>query len=210
MQKIVRGVHFFQQNIFRDQRELFERLAQGQEPEALFITCSDSRIDPSLITQTKPGELFIVRNVGNIVPAYGAAGAGEGAAIEYALRALNVQDIIICGHTHCGAINGLLHSRQLDELPGVRKWLMHADATLSIIRERYGDDTDQEQLLDTVKENVLVQIDNLHTHPAVAAALSTGRLKVHGWVYDFETGDIFAYHPDCSKFLPVTDLTHRC
>lgn len=206
MQKIIRGVHFFQQNIFRDQRELFERLAQGQEPEALFITCSDSRIDPSLITQTKPGELFIVRNVGNIIPAYGAGGGGEGAAIEYALKALDVQDIIICGHTHCGAMNSLLHPEQLEDLPSVRKWLTHADSTLSIIRERYGDDTDQQKLLDTVKENVLVQIDNLHTHPAVAAALSVGSLKVHGWVYDFEAGAMHAYHPDQSKFLPMTDV----
>lgn len=209
MQKIIRGIHFFQQNVFRDQQELFERLALGQEPEALFITCSDSRIDPSLITQTKPGELFIVRNVGNIVPAYGAGAGGEGAAIEYALKALKVQDIIICGHTHCGAMNSLLHPEQLEDLPGVRKWLMNADSTMSIIRERYGDDTDQEQLLDTVKENVLVQIDNLHTHPAVAAALSIGRLKVHGWVYQFETGEMYAYHPDQSKFLPMAEVVHH-
>ncbi len=209
MQKIIRGIHEFQENIFRDQRELFERLAHGQKPETLLITCSDARIDPSLITQTQPGELFILRNVGNIVPPYGAARGGEGAAIEYALKALKVLDIIICGHTHCGAISGLLHPEQLDELPSVRQWLTHADATRSIIRDRYGEETDEEQLLDAVKENVLVQIDNLRTHPAVAAALSKDRLKVHGWVYRFETGDVFAYHPDESKFLTVAQaVTH--
>ena len=104
MQKLLEGLHHFQQNIFSSQRELFERLAKGQSPETLFITCSDSRINPNLLTQTQPGELFILRNAGNIIPPYGAANGGEGATIEYAVAVLGVKDIIVCGHAHCGAM----------------------------------------------------------------------------------------------------------
>ena len=117
MQKLVQGIHHFQRNIFSSQRELFERLAVGQNPDALFITCSDSRINPNLITQTEPGELFIVRNAGNIVPPYGASEGGEAAAIEFAVVGLGVKDIIICGHSQCGAMKGLLDPKSLDGLP---------------------------------------------------------------------------------------------
>lgn len=129
MEKLIRGIHEFQSTHFSPQRELFQRLAGGQRPDALFITCSDSRIDPSLLTQTKPGELFILRNAGNIVPPYGAANGGEGATIEYAIRALGIRDIIVCGHTHCGAMQGLLQPEALEDLPAVRSWLSHAEAT---------------------------------------------------------------------------------
>src|SRR5690349_55453 len=123
MERIIRGIHQFQNNVFSTQRELFERLASGQKPEALFITCSDSRINPNLVTQTKPGELFIMRNAGNIIPPYGAANGGEGATIEYAVAALGIKDIIVCGHTHCGAMNGLLNLNKLTKMPSVVSWL---------------------------------------------------------------------------------------
>ena len=119
MQKLVNGIHEFQEKYFTSHKSLFERLAQGQQPLALFITCSDSRIDPNLLTQTQPGELFIMRNAGNIVPPYGAVLGGEAATIEYALSVLKVNDIIVCGHSHCGAMNGLLHPDQVSELPAV-------------------------------------------------------------------------------------------
>ncbi|HTE17721.1 MAG TPA: carbonic anhydrase, partial [Armatimonadota bacterium] len=137
MQKLIQGLHDFQANIFSSQRELFERLAHGQSPDALFITCSDSRINPNLITQTEPGELFILRNAGNIIPPHGAANGGEGATIEYAVAALGVRDIIVCGHSHCGAMNGLLNLDSLGELPAVRQWLTHAEATRRIAKENY-------------------------------------------------------------------------
>src|SRR5947208_16582436 len=135
MQKLVEGIHHFQANIFRSQRELFERLAHGQQPDALFITCSDSRINPNLITHTEPGDLFILRNAGNIIPPYGAANGGEGATIEYAVAGLGVQDIIICGHSHCGAMKGLLAPEGLQDLPVFAAWLSHAEATRWSVRE---------------------------------------------------------------------------
>ncbi len=204
MDKIIRGIHDFQETIFSEHQELFERLSAGQTPETLFITCSDSRVDPSLLTQTKPGELFILRNAGNIIPPWGAAHGGEGATIEYAVRALGVKDIIVCGHTHCGAMAGLFDSESLKNLPTMKRWLEYAETTASIVRDKYGDESGEELLTDAIKENVLCQIDNLRTHPAVASGLSNGSLKVHGWVYRFETGDVYAFQPRAGKFLPVS------
>lgn len=194
MQKLVAGIHQFQSNIFSQQQQLFETLAEGQSPLALFITCSDSRIDPSLLTQTEPGELFILRNAGNIVPPYGAVLGGEAATIEYAVRVLKVHDIIICGHSHCGAMTGLLNPQQLEEMPSVRSWLSHAEAARQIVRENYEHIKDPHaRLTVTVEENVLVQLENLRTYPSVAAALARRDLNLHGWVYKFETGQVFAY-----------------
>jgi len=203
MQKLVKGIHHFQENVFRSQREMFERLAQEQKPHVLFITCSDSRINPNLITQTDPGELFILRNAGNIVPPYGAVHGGEAATIEFALVGLGVEDIIVCGHSHCGAMKGLLKPRSLKDMPATAAWLSHAEATRRIMREKYGGRKGAAQLTTTVEENVLVQLENLRTHPAVAAGLARGKLKLHGWVYKIETGEVFAYDPDRGQYVSL-------
>ncbi|MCC6416726.1 MAG: carbonic anhydrase [Gemmataceae bacterium] len=207
MQKLVQGIHHFQANIFRSQQELFHRLADGQSPEALFITCSDSRINPNLLTQTDPGELFILRNAGNIIPPHGAANGGEGATIEFAVAGLGINDIIICGHSHCGAMKGLLHPHSLDRLPAMAAWLSHAEATRRIIQEKYQNLTGPALLTATVEENVLVQLENLRTHPTVAAGLARGSLKLHGWVYKIETGQVFAYDPRQGQFLPLEEVS---
>jgi carbonic anhydrase len=206
MQKLVQGIHHFQANIFRSQRELFERLADGQRPDALFITCSDSRINPNLITQTDPGELFILRNAGNIVPPYGAANGGEGATIEFAVAALGIKDIIVCGHSLCGAMKGLLHPDQLGDMPAVSAWLGHAEATRRIMKEKYRNLNNNDLLTATVEENVLVQLENLRTHPSVAAGLARGDLKLHGWVYKIQTGQVFAYDPARGQFAPLAEV----
>jgi carbonic anhydrase len=206
MQKLVEGCHQFQQNIFGSNRPLFQDLLNGQNPLALFITCSDSRIVPSLVTQTEPGDLFILRNAGNIVPAYGTVHGGEAATIEYAVSVLKVRDAIVCGHSHCGAMNGLLHPEQTQCLPAVRGWLGHAEATARIINENYGHITEETaRLTATVEENVLVQLENLRTHPSVAAAVARDDLKLHGWVYKFETGQIFTYEPQQGQYCLLKD-----
>jgi carbonic anhydrase len=206
MQKLVDGVHHFRQKVFNSERALFERLADGQQPLALFITCSDSRIDPCLLTQTQPGELFVLRNAGNIVPPYGQAAGGEAATIEYAVCALKVKDIIVCGHSHCGAMHGLLHPETLGELPAVRQWLTHAEATARIMRENYQHITEAaSRLTATVEENVLVQLENLRTHPSVAAALARDELKLHGWAYKFETGEVFECNARQAQYDIVGD-----
>lgn len=210
MQKLVKGIHQFQKDIFTSQRQLFERLAGGQKPLALFITCSDSRIDPCLLTQTQPGELFILRNAGNIVPRYGQGSGGEAATIEYAVCALRIRDIIVCGHSHCGAMNGLLHPEQLDELPAVRQWLTHTEATARIMKENYQHITEAvPRLTATVEENVLVQLENLRTHPSVAAALARDELKLHGWVYQFESGRVYEYDARQGQYVSITSNQAR-
>jgi len=203
MQKLIAGLHQFHENVFRRQRDFFERLAHGQKPEALFITCSDSRIAPNVLTQTAPGDLFILRNAGNIVPPYGPYPGGEAATVEYAVAVLHVRDIIVCGHSHCGAMNALLHPEGTEELSAVRGWLVHAETTRRIMRENYRQHGADALLNAAIQENVLVQLEHLRTHPAVLAALARGELNLHGWVYKLESGMVHAYDPAQQQFLPL-------
>lgn len=205
MQKLIQGIHQFQGKSFLPLQGLFEQLAKGQNPETLFITCSDSRIDPSLLTQAKPGDLFILRNAGNIVPPHGAGNGGEAATIEFAVAALGVKDIIICGHSHCGAMQGLLKPEQVASLPAVASWLSHAEMTRRIMRENYGHLDGDRLLTATVEENVLVQLENLRTLPAVGSRLVRGDLHLHGWVYKIETGEVFAYDVENAQFVKLAE-----
>lgn len=210
MQNLVDGIHQFQKDIFSKEKKLFEKLAEGQQPTALFITCSDSRIDPTLLTQTRPGELFIMRNAGNIVPPYGVVHGGEAATLEYAVSVLNVRDIVICGHSHCGAMDGLLHPEAVEALPAVKSWLAHAEATRRIVTENYEHISEPaDRLTLTVEENVLVQLEHLRTHPSVAAALGRDELHLHGWVYKFETGDVFSFDPEHRQFRPLSSVLRK-
>jgi carbonic anhydrase len=205
MQKLVQGIHHFRTNVFPSQRRLFERLSAGQQPQTLFITCSDSRINPNLITHTEPGELFILRNAGNIVPPLGATNGGEAATIEFAVSALGVRDIIVCGHSRCGAVSGLLTHNGLDKLPTVAAWLKQAEATRRIVLDNYADLDGSARLNVAIQENALVQIENLRTHPAVASALSRGELSLYAWVYKFETGEVFAYDSEYGQYIHVAE-----
>lgn len=205
MEKLVRGIHQFQSTLFKENQDLFERLSQGQQPETLFITCSDSRIAPNLLLQTQPGDLFVLRNAGNIVPPYGASSGGEGATVEYAVAALGVKHIVVMGHSHCGAMKGLLKPEDLSALPLVAAWLKHAEATRRVVAENYADCEGDALLNATIKENVLMQLDNLRTYPAVAARLTRGALTLHGWVYEIESGRILAFDPEQSRFVPLSD-----
>lgn len=204
MQKLIEGIHQFREENFRPLQGLFEQLSKGQNPETLFITCSDSRIDPNLLTRSQPGDLFILRNAGNIVPPHGAANGGEAATIEFAVAALGVKDIIICGHFHCGAMQGLLKPETVAPLPALSSWLSHAETTRRIVHDNYGHLEGNRLLTATIEENVLVQLENLRTHPAVASRLVRGDLHLHGWVYKIETGEVFAYDFTMGQFVPVT------
>lgn len=203
MHRLVTGLHHFQQHVFRPQREFFERLATGQAPETLFITCSDSRINPNLLTQTQPGELFIARNAGNIVPPHSHDAGGVAATIEFAVTALGTTDLVICGHSQCGAVKGILDPSSLSEMPAVASWLHYADATRRIVKSRYGHLSGAQLLEVAVAENVLVQIEHLRTQPAVADALARGAVRLHAWVYSIETGRVFAYDPEQGQFAPI-------
>ncbi|HBN08455.1 MAG TPA: carbonate dehydratase [Cyanobacteria bacterium UBA8530] len=201
MEKLIRGLHHFQNHIFSSYQELFERLAEGQSPEAMFITCSDSRIDPALITQTAPGDLFVLRLGGNFVPPYGVSG-GESATIEYAVSFLGVKDIIVCGHSHCGAMEILLHPERFSGYPAIQVWLTHVEAIRRVM-QNYADRPEEVRQAIAVKENVLLQLENLKTHPTVSAAVAAGTLHLHAWVYEFEKGKVLAFDPEEGQFLPL-------
>jgi carbonic anhydrase len=202
MKKLIEGLHQFQTGYFSLHKNLFEELAHGQQPRILFITCSDSRIDPNLITQAQVGELFVIRNAGNMIPAYGATNGGEGAALEYAVEALGIQDIIVCGHSHCGAMKGLLKMDSLAEkMPLVYDWLKQAEATRRLVKENYAD-LQGEQLLEiTVAENILTQLENLHTYPVIRSKIHQNKLSLYGWIYRIETGEILAYDSVLHDFV---------
>lgn len=207
MRKLVDGIHRFQAGVFGPQRALFERLVDRQAPDALFITCSDSRIAPNLITQTEPGELFIVRNAGNLIPPWGGD-SGVAATIEYALECLDVSDVIVCGHTHCGAMAALVHPEKVDELPAVKRWLKFAEGTRRVLQKHYAGASDAELLDLCTEENVMCQIENLRTHPAVMARLAQGKLTLHAWVYDIESGAVHAFSDELGQFVPVAEAGH--
>lgn len=204
MQTLLAGLHKFHSDVFGHMKEFFEGLSHGQTPEALFITCSDSRINPNLITQTKPGELFILRNAGNIVPPYGTGSSGEAATIEFAVAGLGIRNVIICGHSHCGAMAGLLAPETIRDFPSLRAWLTHAEGTRRIMESKYAERSGAARLATAVQENVLMQLENLKTHPTIAAGLARNQLKLHGWVYKFETGEVFEYDPEQGQFVTLT------
>jgi carbonic anhydrase len=208
MTRILDGVKLFQQSVFGSKRELFERLGKGQSPLVLFITCSDSRINPNLLTQTEPGELFILRNAGNIVPPYGAGAGGEEATIEYAVAHLHVRHVVVCGHSACGAMAGLLQPHGLETMPAVGRWLAHAKDVVPQVQAA-GDLQPPERLLLTTELNVLLQLEHLKTHPAVAAALAAQALKLHGWVYHFQSGEVLAHDPGKGSFVALAEKHRR-
>lgn len=202
MRKLITGLQAFRANYVSTHRDLLEQLAHGQKPRVLFITCSDSRIDPNLLTQTDVGELFVIRNAGNIIPPYGAANGGEGGTIEYAIHALGIEQVVICGHSHCGAMKGLLQLGKLEEqMPLVYDWLKHAEATRRLIQENCSHYEDEELLEVTIAENVLTQIENLKTYPIIHSRLYQGRLKIYGWIYLIETGEVLAYDPEKHAYV---------
>lgn len=206
MRKLLQGLRVFQHRVFPKVQSRFEQLASGQQPPTLFITCSDSRIVPDMVTQTDPGELFVLRNAGNLVPPWTAQHTGEAATIEYAVKVLKVREIVICGHSHCGAMAGLLNPEAIEQLPAVRQWLTHAHRTLEEVASLPldGDGSDADDLLTSaVKCNVLVQLSNLRTYPVVAEAEERGELELHGWFYRFETGEIFEVDGAERQFVSV-------
>ncbi len=204
MKKLLRGLHKFQSEIQPTRKRFFEELAKGQNPDAIFITCSDSRVDPSLITQTQPGQLFTIRNAGNIVPPAGE-GSGEEASIEYGIDVLKIRDIVVCGHSQCGAMQGLLKPETLTELPSVAKFLKHAEDTKRILDSNYREQDFECILNITIQENVLVQLEHVRGLPCVQEALKKGEVTLHAWTYKIETGVIYAYDPEEEEFTPLLE-----
>ena len=209
--RLLEGAETFRKEVFAGNRGLFEELARGQAPHTLFIACADSRVSPDLITQSRPGELFVLRNIGNIVPGYGEMLGGVSAVVEYAVSALGVTDIVVCGHTDCGAMKALddPQASGLDAMPTVQSWLRNAAAAYTVTRTlaALGGDVDRMRLL--VEQNVLLQLAHLRTHPAVAAGVAEGRLLLHGWIYDIERGEIMVTDEASRATMTVEEARRR-
>lgn len=196
-----RGVHRFRTETFPEKRELYESLAEKQRPHALFLTCGDSRIDPSALTSTDPGKIFVERTPGNIVPIYGdEVAVGVSASIEYATVVLGVRDIIVCGHSACGAMKGLLHPEELRHIPATARWLKYARPALDRLHEKDAETKHADFVNRLCRLNVIEQISHLHTHPAVQRRVERGTLALHGWYYEIHTGAVEVYNPDTGQF----------
>lgn len=202
LDSLLQGVDQFSQQVFPHNAALFQSLAQQQQPHTLFITCADSRVVPEMITQSQPGELFVCRNIGNIVPGYGEMLGGVSAVIEYAVAALAVRQIVICGHTDCGAMKGLASGTTAAQgLPTVAAWLRNAEAARSVVMARPCEHDHTIQAL--VEENIRLQLTHLRTHPVVAARLAQRDLVIQGWVYDIEHGRVRIYHEASDSFVSL-------
>jgi carbonic anhydrase len=202
MEDLISGVHTFRKHVFPAKRTLFRRLSKGQDPCTLFITCSDSRILPNLFTQTEPGDLFIIRNAGNLIPPHPVP-SGAAATVEFAVRGLGIKDIIVCGHTNCGAMCQLVAPKP--GFPLLDGWLEYAAETRTIMQDAYSHLSEKAQLKVVIKENVLVQLEHLRSLPVVAEAIENDNVKLHGWVYDIETGEVLTYNPQTGQFAPLID-----
>ncbi|WP_280298087.1 carbonic anhydrase [Nocardia neocaledoniensis] len=184
MSDLAQGVTQFQHDVFPGKAALFADLATTHSPHTLFIGCSDARVVPELITSSEPGELFVVRTAGNLVPAYAPGGDGVAASIEYAVAVLGVARIVVCGHSGCGAMTAVAEHHDLTAMPTIAQWLRHTDAAAALV----GAATDRVPRL--VRANVAAQLSNLATHPAVARGLAAGTVHAEGWVFDIASGEV--------------------
>lgn len=209
--RLIEGVEKFRSNEFKERRALFQELATQQQPKTLFICCADSRVVPELMTQTDPGELFLCRNIGNVVPAYGEMLGGVSAVVEYACTALEVSDVVICGHSDCGAMKALLDPANpaLLKMPTVASWLRNAEAARSVVEATLPGLEGADKVAALVVQNVRTQLGHLRTHPAVAARLATQQLTLHGWVYDIESGDVQSVDETTGELRPLREAADR-
>jgi carbonic anhydrase len=206
MRRLIDGALRYRREFYGTRPELFRQLGEAQTPFAIFVACSDSRVAPELLTQREPGDIFVVRNAGNIIPPYGQSLGGSSASIEYAVAALGVENIVVCGHSGCSAMKAILRGDELGRMPAVERWIKHAAAAKEIVNATQPPGAcEQSRLKVLVRENVLCQLRNLQTHPSVAAKLATGQLNLYGWVYNIENGSVDTFDAETGHFVPLTE-----
>jgi carbonic anhydrase len=211
MQRLLDGYSHFRTEVFPHHSSLFAQLAHGQTPEVALITCSDSRVMPEMLLQSSPGQVFPIRNAGNLVPPPGEAHSGVGASIEYAVRVLHVRDIIVCGHSGCGAMKAILDSgnhaaEHNNNLPMVHAWLRHAGPSARWLTALFEDTQGipaEKKLRLLIQANVMTQLSHLAQHASVAEGLADGTLNLHGWVYDIPSGEILELDGESGVFVPL-------
>lgn len=210
MKKLIKGIVDFRRNTQEEYRKLFSELAIRQTPDALFIACSDSRVVPNTFASTNPGDLFVLRNVGNLIPPCGNDGIAigdksEAAAIEYAVSTLEVSDIIICGHSECGAMRALLDDRNKLDSPNLKRWLRNGDGALQLLSQGVVLNPGLSPHNQLSQLNVLLQMANIKSYPSVRERLAEGRLSVHGWWFDLAKADVYHYEKDLNRFVLIDE-----
>ncbi len=203
MPKFADGVVRFQKDVFPAKKALFERLSLGQAPEALFITCSDARIETGMLTQSEPGELFVCRNAGNIIPPHTEHTGGVTASVEFAVAVLKVPHIVVCGHSGCGAMEAAMNEASVAALPHVRNWLKFTRKAVDLVEKAGAGKSAAERQDMLAEQNVILQLQHLKTHPAVADRLASGALTLHGWIYHIKSGDVRAFDEARREFVPA-------
>jgi carbonic anhydrase len=204
--ELIGRVFNFEKTLFPASSELFGQLTtHGQSPKALIISCSDSRVVPEHIVQAEPGDLFVCRNAGNIVPPYSSQNGGVTSTVEYAVAALGVRDIIVCGHSDCGAMKALSDPTGLEAMPNVAAWLKHGAAAESIVSTIHTDLTGKERVRAIALENIIAQLSHLRTHPSVAAGIARGEITLHGWFVDIHAGQVLGLNGETGEFQAMRE-----
>ena len=210
MRKLIKGIIAFRQTIHKNYKKLFKRLASGQSPDTLFIACSDSRVVPNLFASSNPGELFVFRNIGNLIPPCDKEGVtlsdeSEAAAIEYAVLYLSVSSIIICGHSECGAMQALINDRSKIEAPNLNSWLRHGDVAFQKLKSSVALDSTLTEHNQLSQLNVLQQIEHVKTYPLVQKQIQAGKLRLHGWWFDIAKADVYHYEDNLKQFTLIDE-----
>jgi carbonic anhydrase len=209
MDSLIAGLKQFRNETYPEREEQFSELTAGQSPRTLLITCSDSRIVPSMVTSSGPGDLFVIRNAGNIVPPHDGGPGGEAATLEYAVTGLKVKHIVVCGHSQCGAMTALLNPELAAPMPSVQEWLGLAESTRASVEASVAEDaTPEERIARAIELNTLHQLNNLRSHPSVIAAVESGDVQLHAWVYNIGSGAVTAYHEDSGEFVELNEVLH--
>ncbi|USI73248.1 carbonic anhydrase [Sphingomonas morindae] len=205
MNELIGRVYNFEKHVFPNQSELFGKLVRdGQAPKALMISCADSRIVPEQILQAEPGDLFVCRNAGNIVPPFSEQNGGVTSTVEFAVMVLGVRDIIVCGHSDCGAMKGLAGDpAKLGRMPNVAAWLRHGTAARDVVDSSYEGLDEGERVHAISLENVVAQLAHLRTHPSVAAGIARGEISLHGWFVDIHQGQVLGLDGETGRFVPL-------
>jgi carbonic anhydrase len=206
MNELIGRVFSFEKQVFPTQSVLYGKLAsEGQSPKALMISCADSRVVPEQIMQAEPGDLFVCRNAGNIVPPHATQNGGVTSTVEYAVMVLGVRDIIICGHSDCGAMKAVADPAGLDAMPNVAAWLRHSTVAAKVVNDGYPELESHERVRAISLENVVAQLAHIRTHPSVASGIARGEISLHGWFFDIGAGQILALDGDTNRFVPLRE-----
>ncbi len=205
MKKLIQGIVDFRKNLTEESRELFAKLALGQKPDSLFIACSDSRVVPNLFASTNPGDLFVLRNVGNLVPPASSEDASASAAIEFSVFALNISDIIVCGHSECGAMQALVKNADVQSCPHMMSWLKYGEESLNIVKKGGAINPTLSLHNQLSQVNVLQQIEHIKSYPFVRERLEKKTLRIHGWWFDIAHADVYCYEKELNQFILIDE-----